>query len=194
METLFEMLIAINKMYIVNVTSGNFLPTGSFIAKDAVGKEYFANQGIIKICPHIFNALSTGGISYWILVNDEVWEGKWKGKEVSKINTIYQTKIECQQYKTNKLCKLLLLNESDNIQELRMDTLKLLKDEHNKLSDLFCKLRDKGGEMEKEDYKVETSILLGIRNYENKLDLYEKIDLVLGQEITDLNNSTEFII
>ena len=47
METLFEMLIAINKMYIVNVTSGNFLPTGSFIAKDAVGKEYFANQGII---------------------------------------------------------------------------------------------------------------------------------------------------
>lgn len=113
---------------------------------------------------------------------------------MSKINTIYQTKIECQQYKTNKLCKLLLLNESDNIQELRMDTLKLLKDEHNKLSDLFCKLRDKGGEMEKEDYKVETSILLGIRNYENKLDLYEKIDLVLGQEITDLNNSTEFII
>lgn len=43
--------------------------------------------------------------------------------------------------------------------------------------------------MENEDSKVETSIFLQIRNYENKIDLYEKIDLVFSKEITDLNNS-----
>lgn len=194
MEYLLEELLAINKMYIVNVTSGNFLHTGSFIAKDAEGKEYFANQAIIKICPNIFSALCKGGMSFWILVNDEVWEGKWKGKEVSKINAIYHTEIECKQFKTNKLCKPLLINESYKTHELINETFELLKDEQNKLGDLYSKIIDKGGIMERVDYEVETSIHLEIKNYESKLDLYEKIDLILGQEITDLNNSTQFII
>jgi hypothetical protein len=194
MEYFLEQLLEINKMYIVNVTSGVFLPTGSFLAKDAEGKEYFANQAIIKICPHIFNALSTGGISYWILVNDEVWEGKWKGKEVSKINTIYQTEIECQYYKTNKMCKLLLINERYKSDELINETFEVLKVQYNKLRDLFSKIKDKGGKMEREDYEVEISILLEIENYKNKLELYKKIDLVLGQKIKDLNNGTQFII
>jgi hypothetical protein len=92
------------------------------------------------------------------------------------------------------LSKLLLINERYKIDELIDKTFKLLKDEHDKLSDLFCKLRDKGGEMEKEDYEVETSIILEINNYENNLELYKKIDLILGQEINDFINRTQFII
>lgn len=121
MEIFFERLREINKMYIVNVTSGNFLPTGSFIAKDADGKEYFANAAIEEIYHDLFISLYNQEMSLWILVNDEFWGQNHGNREVSKINIISNYKIECQQFKTNKLCKLLLNLKKGEVFELQLD-------------------------------------------------------------------------
>ncbi len=124
MKELLKQLIDINKMYIVNVTSGDVLPTDSYIAKDVSGKHYFANKAIVNNFSHHFEALSTGRKSFWILVNDDVWSEKWGGKEVSTIYSIYETKIECQQFKTNKLCNLLLNIKSKEILKLQLDAVR----------------------------------------------------------------------
>ena len=123
MEKLLERLLEINKMYIVNVTSGCILPTGSFIAKDAQGNEYFANAAIEEIYHELFITLTKEESSLWILVNDEVWGPKHGNREVSKINTISSSKIECQQFKTNKLSKLLLSMKQEEIFELQLDAI-----------------------------------------------------------------------
>jgi hypothetical protein len=124
MENFLERLLEINKMYIVNVTSGNFLPTGSFIAKDADGKEYFANAAIEEIYHDLFISLSNEERSSWILVNDEVWGSNHGNREVSKINTISESEIECQQFKTNRLCKLLLNLKKREVFELHLDAVR----------------------------------------------------------------------
>lgn len=124
MKQLLNQLQEINNTYIVNVKSGFFLETGSFIAIDNEGKEYFANLEFVKNYSDLFKALKEESTTCWILVNDEVWGPKYGNREVSKINTISLSKVYCKQFKINKLHKYLLNLKIHEIFDLQLDAIR----------------------------------------------------------------------
>jgi len=174
MEVFLELLEEIHKMEIIKVTKGHFVSTGSFVAYDESGNEYFANKPIVEINKNLYDALSHKQF-LWVLVKEEIWTGKYTGKKMV-INTISETKEGCQQFKINKLSKLLLKEKIHEIHELQ------LKDIRNKFKNI------------EEKIKENPFLIINNSNLDNPLEesKYDKIQKIIQKELGELNNITPF--
>ncbi len=104
----------IDNLFIVNISNGHFVSTGSFIAYDFEGNEYFAHSSIVEKHNNKFIALKENSSSFFVLVEKEIWGGKWDNSENISIKFISDTKLECENYKDNlfylKIIKYNLIN------------------------------------------------------------------------------------
>lgn len=174
MEIFIELLEEIHNMEIIKVTKGHFVSTGSFVAYDEYGNEYFANKPIVEINKNLYDALSHKQF-LWVLVKEEIWTGKYTGKKMV-INTISETKEGCQQFKINKLSKLLLAEKIDDIHKLQLIEIK------NRFIDFEKKIKEN------------PFLIINNSNLDNTLEesKYDKIQKIIQKELCELNNITPF--
>ena len=161
-------------MEIIKVTKGHFISTGSFVAYDVNGNEYFANKSIVEMNKNLYDALSQKQF-FWVLVKEEIWTGKYTGKKMV-INTISETKEGCQQFKINKLSKLLLEEKIHEIHELQLIEIK------NRFIDFEKKIKEN------------PFLIINNSDLDTSLDesKYDKIQKIIQKELHELNNITPF--
>lgn len=174
MEVFIELLEEIHNMEIIKVTKGHFVSTGSFVAYDGNGNEYFANKSIVEINKNLYDALSQKQF-LWVLVKEEIWIGKYPGKKMV-INTISETKEACQHFKINKLCKLLLKEKIDEIHEIQLIEIK------NRFNDFEKKIKEN-------PFLIANNSDFDTTLVESK---YDKIQKIIQKELQELNNTTPF--
>jgi hypothetical protein len=174
MEVFIELLEEIHNMEIIKVTKGHFVSTGSFVAYDVNGNEYFANKSIVEMNKNLYDALSQKQF-LWVLVKEEIWTGKYTGKKMV-INTISETKEGCQQFKINKLCKLLLKEKIHEIHEMQLIEIQ------NRFKDFGEKIKENPFLLVN-DSDLDTSLV------ESK---YDKTQKIMQEGLQELNNITTF--
>ncbi len=108
MTTFSKLLIDIEKKYFSKVNSGYFTNSGSFIANDENGNDFFANKEIVDKKLHLFNQLKNNQESLWILVEEQTWSDKWDNKKVQNILTISNKEEDCKNYKTDLFLQLIV--------------------------------------------------------------------------------------
>lgn len=123
MEALLKQLVEIDNMYIVNVTNGYYLPTGSFIATDDKGNEYFAYVSIVKKHQNVFDSLIKKEAAFWILGEKRNWGPKWDNEERISIQTISKNKADCQDFKNYLFFKLMTMLNLVKLQQMRHEAI-----------------------------------------------------------------------
>lgn len=108
MDKISKKIIEIDKMYIVKVNDGYSNDSGSFIANDENGKDFFANKEIVARNPNLFNRLENNQESIWILVEERIWGEKWGNRVVQNIVTFSQREEDCQNFKFELFLQLFL--------------------------------------------------------------------------------------
>jgi len=112
----------IDNLLIINISNGHFVSTGSFIAYDFEGNEYFAHSSIVEKHNNKFIALKENSSSYWVLVEREIWGGKWDNIENTSIKFISDTKLECENHKDNLFYKKIIKYNLINMEQSRLDS------------------------------------------------------------------------
>jgi hypothetical protein len=126
--TVKKILQEIEEMYIVELSGGTIIPTGSFIATGTNGKEYFSNEDYVKRKHDFFNILETKKKNLWALITDEIWDGKWNNRHVSRIVFLSDNRLLCENYKERLVQHLQLLRE---IMIKNEQHIKLIRDSFN---------------------------------------------------------------
>jgi len=125
MEISLINLKEIDNLFIVNISNGHFVSTGSFIAYDFEGNEYFAHSSIVEKHNNKFIALKENSSSFFVLVEKEIWGGKWDNSENMSIKFISDTKLECENQKNNLFYKKIIRYNLQNMQQSRFDTINI---------------------------------------------------------------------
>jgi hypothetical protein len=112
-------------MYVVQVTNGRFIRSGSFKAYDINENEYFAHSSIVEKNKDKFYALNTQQNSFWILVEKQNWGAKWDNKEVSGIITVSDSIDDCKLLKENLFYKKIIRYNLAVIQNLRFESINI---------------------------------------------------------------------
>ena len=128
MELFLEQLQEIDNMYIIKVTRGHFVSTGSCIVYDIDGNEYFANSSIVEKNQNKFDSLKEKKSSFWVLLEKQKWGTKWENKEVVSIRTISETKEDCQNVKSNLLYKMILRWNLNNLHQSEHNAININND------------------------------------------------------------------
>lgn len=124
MEVFLKLLQEIDNMYIVNITSGHFVSTGSFIANDIDGNQYFAHSSIVERYQNMFNSLKENIItSFWVLVEKQNWGANWENREVKNIKIISEDKEDCRNLKSNFFYNLIIKNCLVDLQKMRLEAI-----------------------------------------------------------------------
>ena len=113
----------IDNLLIINIYKGHFVSTGSFIAYDFEGNEYFAHSSIVEKHNNKFIALKENSSSFWVLVEREIWGGKWDNIENTSIKFISDTKLECENHKDNLFYKKIIKYNLINMEQSRLDSI-----------------------------------------------------------------------
>ncbi len=123
MEILIKQLQEIDKMNVVKITSGHFVSTGSFIANDIDGSEYFAHSTIVENHQNKFNSLYENYTSFWVLVEKQNWGANWENREEISIKTISETKEDCLNFKAYLLYKIILRWKLNDLRQQEYDAI-----------------------------------------------------------------------
>lgn len=120
----------IDDLYIAIIYKGHFVSTGSFIAYDTNGIEYFAHFSFVEKHKEKFIALKECLSSYFVLVEKEIWGANWDHSENNCIKFISDNKSECEYYKDNlfykKIIKYNLYNmELSRLESINVDTVNI---------------------------------------------------------------------
>ena len=115
----------IDKMYIVQVTNGRFIRSGSFKAYDINENEYFANSTVVEKNKDKFDALNTQQNSFWILVEKQNWGARWDNIEVSSIITISELIEDCKTLKAYLLYQKIIKYNLYFMQQSRIDAINI---------------------------------------------------------------------
>lgn len=110
----------IDDLYIAIINKGHFLSTGSFIAYDTDGVEYFAHKSIVEIYYNKFIALKDSSSSFFVLVKKEMWGSKWDNRENISIKFISNNKSDCENYKDNLFYRKII---KYNLQKMELSCL-----------------------------------------------------------------------
>ena len=112
-----ELLLELENMYVVRVFDGRFTSTGSFFAKDEKQNEYFAPKEFVEKKSELIKALADRISPLWVLVQDEIWGGKWGNKQVSKIFKISEIESDCFEHKNNLILEIHLWHSLFDLHE-----------------------------------------------------------------------------
>lgn len=115
----------IDKMYIVKVTNGKFIKSGSFKAYDINENEYFVHSTIVEKNKDKFDTLNTKQNSFWVLVEKQNWGAKWDNREVSGIITISESIEYCKLLKENLFYKKIIRYNLAVMQNLRFESINI---------------------------------------------------------------------
>jgi hypothetical protein len=115
----------IDKMYIVKVTNGCFIRSGSFKAYDINENEYFAHSSVVEKNKDKFDALNTQQNSFWVLVEKQNWGVKWDNREVSGIITISELIEDCKLWKENLFYKKIIKYNLHLMEQSRLDAINI---------------------------------------------------------------------
>ena len=124
-----ELLIELENMYVAKVFDGRFTSTGSFFAKDDKQNEYFVTKEFANKKSELIKTLSEKINPLWVLVQDEIWGGKWGNKQVSKIFEISEIENDCFEFK-NKM--ILQIQTRRSLRELNQQHFKLIEEHFGK--------------------------------------------------------------
>jgi hypothetical protein len=95
-----DLIAGINNMYVTEVVSGCFSEKGNFIAMDKDGYEFFLANGLVSDRNQkLFQILINKIKPIWILVDNQIWGGKWNNKQVSSIVSISENRDFCISFK-----------------------------------------------------------------------------------------------
>ncbi|MDR6846712.1 hypothetical protein [Flavobacterium granuli] len=122
-----ELIVGVKKMYVTEVLSGYFINKGNFIALDKNKYEFFADKSFVEKNIKLCETLVSEEKPLWILVNNEIWGGKWNNKQVSRIETISENKDFCICFR-EKLVR---------IAELKIELVKFTKEKRNLIQNSF---------------------------------------------------------
>ena len=123
MEMSLMNLKKIDDLFIVNIFKGHFVSTGSFIANDFEGNEYFAHSSMGEKHNNKFIALKENASSFFVLVEKEIWGGKWNNSENVCIKFISDTKLECENFKDNLFYHKIIKHNLINMEQSRLDSI-----------------------------------------------------------------------
>jgi hypothetical protein len=101
----------ISQSYTVIGVKGKMLPTGSFLAYDEYGHDYFAINSLVESLNNKFHQLVIGKEMH-ILVLKEIWTGsKWKNRVVQAIAFISESMDSINKFKqlSEKICETEIL-------------------------------------------------------------------------------------
>jgi hypothetical protein len=120
----------ISQSYTVIGVKGKMLPTGSFLAYDEYGQDYFAINSLVESLNNKFQLLIIGKKMH-ILVIKEIWSGpKWNNKVVQAIAFISESMESINKFKqlSEKIYETKIL-----LGKLRLEELELVNKFHQKL-------------------------------------------------------------
>lgn len=123
MEILIKQLQEIDKMNVVKIIGGHFVSTGSFIANDIDGNEYFAHSTIVKSHQNKFNSLNGNNTSFWVLVEKQNWGVNRENREEISVKAISETKEDCLNFKANLLYKIILRWNLNDLHQQEFDAI-----------------------------------------------------------------------
>lgn len=126
MEISLINLKEIDNLFIVYISNGHFVSTGSFIANDFEGNEYFAHSSTVEKHNNKFIALKENSSSFFVLVGKEIWGGKWDNSEKSSIKFISDTKLECENYKNNLFYQKIIKYNLIDMEQSRYNSIDIL--------------------------------------------------------------------
>lgn len=117
----------IDDLFIVSISNGHFVSTGSFIGYDTNGVEYFAHKSIVEMYNDKFISLKESTSSYFVLVGKEIWGAKWDFSKNNCIKFISDSKHDCEHFKENlfyrKIVKYNLQKmELSKLESINVDT------------------------------------------------------------------------
>ncbi len=127
-EEINSLFKKIERTYLAEVIFGRYTLKGSFIALSENGKEYFANKSLVVKNIEEFKLLSNSQKQFWVLVEDQIWGGKWNNKEVSSIVAISNNKVSCLTYKNRLSRRMKITMDLIDVQETH---LKLIESKFN---------------------------------------------------------------
>jgi|688.fasta_scaffold182326_2 hypothetical protein len=110
----------IDSLFIVSITNGYFVSTGSFIAFDIEGNQYFAHSSFVEKHNDKFVALKGSSSSFFVLVDKEIWGPKWDNRENISIKFISNDKSECENQKDNLFYRKII---KYNLQKMELSSL-----------------------------------------------------------------------
>ena len=120
----------ISQSYTVIGVKGKMLPTGSFLAYDEYGQDYFAINSLVESLNNKFQLLLIGKKMH-ILAIKEIWSGpKWNNKVVQTIAFISESMESINKFKqlSEKIYETEIL-----LGKLRLEKLELVNKFHQKL-------------------------------------------------------------
>jgi hypothetical protein len=115
----------IDNLFIVNISNGHFVSTGSFIAYDFEGNEYFAHSSIVEKHNSKFIALMENSSLFFVVAEKEIWGGRWDNRENVSIKFISDTKLECENHKDNLFYKKIIRYNLAVMQNLRIESINI---------------------------------------------------------------------
>lgn len=115
----------IDNLFIVNISNGHFVSTGSFIAYDFEGNEYFAHSSIVEKHNSKFIALMENSSSFFVVAEKEIWGGRWDNRENVSIKFISDTKLECDNHKDNLFYKKIIKYNLHLMEQSRLDAINI---------------------------------------------------------------------
>ena len=89
----------IENTYLVELISGKETSKGSFWAIDESRNEFYICAGLARENKDQLQDLKNNRTSYWALVQDVVWKGKWKGIQVRSLVMLALEKDKCELFK-----------------------------------------------------------------------------------------------
>jgi hypothetical protein len=122
MDTISKKIIEIDNMYIIKVRNGYSNDSGSFIAHDEKGNDFFANKEIVERNPNLFYRLENNQESFWILVEERIWGEKWGNRKVQNIVTFSDIEEECQNFKYELFLQLFVISKLIEFQLLSFES------------------------------------------------------------------------
>lgn len=131
LEVITELMQKIENMYFDKVIKGEFTNSGSFIAKNEDGKEFFVKKELAIRKSEFIEILVDNIRPLWVLVQDEIWSKKWNDKKVSSIKEISNTKEDCEVYKAKLLNQLQIKIKLIDLQNQILKLLDIPLDEAN---------------------------------------------------------------
>lgn len=89
----------IENTYLVELISGKETSKGSFWAIDESGSEFYICEGLARENKEQLQDLKNNRTIFWALVQDVVWNGKWKGIKVRSLMMLALEKDKCELFK-----------------------------------------------------------------------------------------------
>lgn len=180
----------INACYFVRLVGGERTSKGSFWAVDESNIRHYIGPNLASGNIENIEQLASSETSFWALVQEITWGGKWKNKKIKEVMVLTQDKKFCEKFKSNLTDhwekSILILEkkqEAENLDKLIFELrLKIARNE----GENFLSIR--------EEQTSEKLLELEINKIETEKKKLEKGTDTLTIQLSDLKSELDIFV